>query len=184
MRNDVRFQAPPLVHRYARALFTLAVKSNLTQQVQDDLTAVDGALREHQTLRKTLYHPLLPVARKQALLAELFAARVQPLTAAFLRLLLEKKRLTILPALLKQFQALHQQEEKIITVRVTTATALSPVQSSLTRGRLARILKRQVHLETYEDPNLLGGIVIQIGFRMIDGSCRGQLNEIRRRMLA
>jgi F-type H+-transporting ATPase subunit delta len=109
----------------------------------------------------------------------LCAAIWHPLTINFLRLLIEKRRLPILAEIARRVNELLRESRGILAVKLTLALAPAPAQLAALRERLARIFERQVELETAVDPELLGGIVIQAADRLVDGSCRGQLDRIR-----
>jgi len=169
----------PLVNRYARALFSLAEEQALPDRVVDELNALERLLRDNRELRECLLNPFIPGERKQAVVAELFDAVFIPLTRNFLQLLIEKRREPILAEITRRINDLLRQSRGILPVRLTSAQTLTPGQITTIRDRLSRIFKRQVELETAQDAGLLGGIVIQAEYRLIDGSARGQLDNIQ-----
>lgn len=179
MQADAGMPASPLANRYAQAIYALAAEANAQERVADELAAVERLLRERRDLRDCILDPFLRAERKQAVVSELFGPVLLPLTLNFLRLLIDKRRAPILPEVARRVNELLRRSRGILAVRVTGAAPLTPVQTAVIRGRLSRIFKRQVEMETAEDPGLLGGIVIRAEFRLIDGSCRGQLENIR-----
>ncbi len=169
----------PLVNRYAQAVFDLAAEQTAQDRVVEELGALERLWRESRELRACLRDPFLPGARKQAVVGALFGQRLHPLTLDFLRLLIEKKRAPLLAEIARRTGELLRQRRGILPVRLTSARRLTPEQTAAIRARLARIFRRQVELETAVEAGLLGGIMIEAEYRLIDGSCRGQLDKIQ-----
>lgn len=168
-----------LVNRYAQAVFALAKEQDLQGQLTEELNGLDRLLEKNRELREGLMNPFIPAERKLAIITELFNRALSSLTLDFLRLLIEKRRETLLAELTRRMNALLQESLGILPVHVTSARELTPAQAAGIRQRLSQFFSRQVELETAEDASLLGGIVIQAESRQIDGSCRGQLEELR-----
>jgi len=168
-----------LVNRYAQAVFSLAQEQGLQGQLTDELNGLDRLLEQNRELRECLQNPFIRGERKLAVIADLFTEVLSPLTRDFLRLLIEKRRGTLLADMTRRINALLRKSLGILPVHLTSAQALAPDQADMLRQRLARIFNRQVELDTAVDASLLGGIMIQAESRLIDGSCRGQLDNIR-----
>lgn len=168
-----------LVNRYAAAVFALAQEQNLQDRLAHELNSLSRLLEQNRELRACLLHPFIPGERKLAVIAELFAGVLAPLTRDFLALLIKKRRAALLADVTRQINALLRESRGILPVRLTSAQALGSGQTAAIRQRLGRIFKRQVELELAVDASLLGGIMIQAESRLIDGSCRGQLENMR-----
>lgn len=168
-----------LVNRYAQAGFALAQAQGLQDQLTEELNSLDRLLEQNRELRECLQNPFIPGERKLAIIADLFDQVFSQLARDFLRLLIEKRRGTLLADVTRQINALLRESLGILPVRLTSAQALHPEQAAAIRQRLARIFNHQVELEMQVDAALLGGIMIQTESRLIDGSCRGQLDNIR-----
>ncbi len=169
----------PLVNRYAQAVFSLATEQGMQEQVADELNALERLLQDNRALRECLLNPFIPGERKQAVVAELFDAVFLPLTRNFLGLLIAKHREPILVEITRQVNDLLRQSQGILPMQLTSAQALTAGQTTTIRDRLSRIFNRRVELETAQDAGLLGGIVIQAEYHLIDGSARGQLDKIQ-----
>ncbi len=179
MQDSPNIPSSPLVNRYAQAVFSLAMEQGLQGQVVDELNAFERLLQDNRGLRECLLNPFIPGERKQAVVAELFDAVFLPLTRNFLRLLITKRREPIMAGITRRVNDLLRQSRGILAVRLASAQKLTAEQAATIRDRLSLIFKRQVELETAQDAELLGGIVIQAGYRLIDGSIRGQLDNIQ-----
>ena len=115
---------------------------------------------------------LLAVLEKSNLIGD------APSTESLVRLLSAHKRLLLLPAISAQFEMLRAEQEKTLTVQVSTFAALPDEQQQSLIQSLSHRLQRHVVLEINIDPSLLGGAVIHAGDLVIDGSVRGKLTKL------
>ncbi|HBI21929.1 MAG TPA: F0F1 ATP synthase subunit delta [Legionella sp.] len=99
-------------------------------------------------------------------------------TESLVRLLTANKRLLLLPTICAQFEMLRAEQEKTLTVQVSTFAALPDEQQQSLTQSLSQRLQRHVVLEVNIDPSLLGGAVIHAGDLVIDGSVRGKLTKL------
>src|SRR5580698_9533891 len=96
----------------------------------------------------------------------------------FLMALAEKRRLVLLPEVGALYETYKRESESQLLVKVTSAMALDAAQTELLKTSLTRRFKREIELETQVDPSLLGGVVIDAGSEVIDGSARGRLERL------
>lgn len=112
---------------------------------------------------------------------ELFQSILPTLTSAqknFLLLLAQNKRLLVLPDIAEAFKTLYASYEKISSVRLVTAIEVSQDYKQKLKQALSKRIEREVALECEVNPSILGGAIIHIGDRVIDGSVRGQLTRL------
>lgn len=151
--------------------------------VESDLGLITYTLESNPNLQEVIMHPLIPSSRKKEIVASVFADNVQDVTLDFLYLVIDKRRETILPDVEVEYVALANDYRNVATVQVTTAIALSPDEISLLRAKLESFLGKQVEIQLSEDPQLIGGLVVQIGDTVIDGSVRGYLTSLREKLM-
>jgi F-type H+-transporting ATPase subunit delta len=173
-------------HRYARALFDVAVKE---QQDLDDIAAQLAAFvhlfEEHPTLERVLLNPAVPTPRKHAAVAELAAAQgVTSILAKLFLLLADRDRLVVLPDLLSAYKDRLLAYRGWIEAEVTTAEPLAPGHARQIEERLAAATGRHVTVSTRVDPSIIGGIVTRIGGTVYDSSITRQLEKMRSRLAA
>jgi len=172
-----------LARRYAGALFQAAKEAGEIENVESDLGLVSYSLEANPRLREVLTHPLIPGSRKKEITAEVFAASVQDVTLDFLYLVTDKRREAILPDIEIEYVRFANDYRNVVPVQVTSAVQLSPDEIGLLRGRLERFTGKSVELQFSEDPLIIGGLVIQIGDTVIDGSVKGYLSSLREKLL-
>ena len=96
----------------------------------------------------------------------------------FMRLLIEERRLTVLPEIAEQFEQLRAEEEKSVDVEVRSAFALDEAHQQKIAAALKERLGREIRLHCEVDEKLVGGAVIRAGDQVIDGSVRTRLAEM------
>src|SRR5262249_10698101 len=117
--------------------------------------------------------------KAKAMEAVLEAAKASNLTRRLILLLAEKRRLFALKDVIRDFDVLLARHRGEISAEITSARALKDDETQELRRVLKDKLGREPRLKTSVDPNLLGGLVVRIGSRMIDSSLRTKLNALR-----
>ena len=172
-----------LAGRYAAALFDLAKERNLVAAVEDDLARLAQAIRESSDLAALIRNP--EVSRQGSAKAVEAVAGVlglSELTRNFLGVIAQNRRLASLPDIARAFAAIAAAARGEITARVTTAHPLDDGQRRELAARLKAREGRDVTIDATVDPEILGGLVVTIGSRRIDGSLRTRLNSLARAM--
>ena len=169
----------PVAGVYAKALVDAAQGQNALDGVEEAFTAFMEAFRTLPEFRTFLAAPNVPSpAKKDALTKALAGA---PATFVhFLCLLVDKGRLASLPGIHEVFRSLRDEASGRVRAKATTAAALSPQQSGGVRTALAEKLKREVVLEETVKPEILGGIRLQIGDWVADGTLQRRLRDLSR----
>jgi F-type H+-transporting ATPase subunit delta len=168
-----------LAGRYAIALFELANEQKQLDAVGESLAALTQALAESDDFRALTTSPL--VGREQALQAVAATAQVMgldPITANFLGVLARNRRLAQLGNVIRAFNTLAARHRGEITAEVTSAHTLDDGQVDAIRKNLRTRYGSDIALDLSVDPAILGGLVVKIGSRMIDGSIRTKLNGL------
>jgi F-type H+-transporting ATPase subunit delta len=168
-----------LAGRYAVALFELAEDRDALDAVAEDLRNFRSLLDESADLRRLIRSPVLSredQGRAVTALAE--RAGLSPLTRQFLGLLAHKRRLFVLPEIITAYLAMLGEHRGEVSAELTSAVALSEEQLEAVRQRLTEAMGQAVTLSTAVDSNLLGGLVVRVGSRMIDASLRTKLQRL------
>ena len=166
--------------RYAGALFELAKDQRQLEQAERDLASFQAMLDGSADLRRLVLSPVLTAADQgKALGAVLRAAGISGLVANFLQLIARNRRLFGVADMMKGFRALLARERGEVTADVATAHPLTPEQVQMLSDTLRTSIGKNVRIDTRVDPNLLGGLVVKVGSRMIDSSLRTKLNNLK-----
>jgi len=165
--------------RYAAALFDLAREQDALEPVARDLEVVAGMLDESAELGRALKSPVVKSETKAGIARALGdKAGFHDLTVRFLGVLGEQERLDLLAAMVTAFETLLAEHQGRVTVEVVSAVPLAPEQADAVRDMAARALDKTVELKTAVDPDLLGGLVVRLGSRMIDASVKTKLRHL------
>lgn len=173
-----------IVRRYAEALFRTAEQQGLVEKVEADLLQIQEILRDNPRLQRALKAPTLSIQQKNGLLDATLGERISPLTRRFLHLLVEKRRESALQEAPGEFHRLADRARGRSQVQVWSATPLSDDQSSRLRSALEQRTGKSIVLHLNVDPELLGGVVVQVGDTIIDGSIRNKLTQLRQLLLS
>jgi ATP synthase F1 delta subunit len=164
---------------YAEALFEAAKENDRLAQVHDELTQFVEAVRDVPELRELLRNPELDTRAKRQILEDLLGD-ADELVRNFLRLLVDKHRIAELDDIHREFERLVAREEQRLAVELTTAVELPEDELRTILGEIERASGRKVEATTTVDPDLIGGVVLQVGTRRMDASVRGRLERLRR----
>ncbi len=172
-----------LAGRYASALFDLASEKGCVSAVETDLENLGAALAESADLSALIRNPEISrgdLGKAMAALGDLL--KLFDLSRNFLGVLAQNRRLAELPAVIRAFAAIAAAQRGEVTAEVASAHPLSNEQVSLLQEKLKAREGRNVKIKTSVDPGLLGGLVVTIGSRRIDGSIRTRLNSLAQAM--
>jgi len=168
-----------LAGRYATALFELARDERQLEAVGTSLAALRDGLRDSADLRELTTSPL--IGRENALKAVKAVGasmRLDPITANFLGVMAQNRRLSQLGAVIRYFNLLAAAHRGETTAEVVSARPLDDDQVAALKDKLATRLGRNVAVDLTVDPTILGGLVVKIGSQQIDGSIRTKLNNL------
>lgn len=166
--------------RYASAIYDLARDSSQVAEVEAQLTAFQSLLDESEDLRRMIKSPVYAADEQaRAIGALLEKAGIGGTTANFLGLVAKNRRLFAVPEMIKGFKALAAQGRGEVTATVTAAQALTDEQIEELKSTLRQSIGKDVTLDIWIDPEILGGLIVKVGSRMVDSSLRTKLNNMR-----
>jgi F-type H+-transporting ATPase subunit delta len=169
-----------IAERYAKALFELAKTGPIQEEWEKQLRQLATLLKTQNELYKMLLHPAIEVSKKQDALSRITAQlhAAEPVKR-ILNLLIQRNRLQVFSAMMEAFSRLVDRAQGREPILIQTAQALSDNEGKKLRERLERVLGKRIELERETNPDLIGGIVFQLGSLRYDGSIRGQLSRLR-----
>lgn len=165
-----------LARRYAKAIVGLGN----TENVGADLRSLSKAMKDSVELQTVLTNPAIRRAdRRKVLDGLLSAVGAQPHTKNLVYLLLDGERLSTLPAISREVDAMIVANAGRISAEVTSARPLDATQLSQITAALEKLSGKKVDVTKREDAGLLGGVVAKVGDTVYDGSLRTQLRNLR-----
>jgi len=169
-----------LAGRYATALFELAEESNALDAVEADLSDLDGLLNESPELARLVRSPVISRTNQgNAMESVLEKSGAGELTRRFIGLLAQKRRLFALAAIIRAFRAKLAAHRGEITAEVISAQPLRSEQLDAVTKAIKDSVGRDVAVDVKVDATLIGGLVVRVGSRMMDGSIRTKLQNLQ-----
>jgi F-type H+-transporting ATPase subunit delta len=170
----------PTAKRYAQALFELALEGGSQEAWLDELRLAQEALGD-PTVGVYLGTPRVRIVDKLGIVAQLMEDR-EPLVASLVGLLVSRHASSLLDAVADAYGDLLNERLGRVRADVTTASTLSAEQQTRLQESLGSMLAKEVMLDTHEDPDIIGGVIVRVGDQIIDGSVRTRLIGLRQRL--
>lgn len=169
-----------LTRRYTRALFESAVQSNQVDAVLAEIQELDAVLSQHAEFRQTLENAAFALSQRQQVLdAVAKKMNLSVLTSKFTHLLLDRGRVFLLGSVARLLQQLADKKAGRLRVKVVSAYPLDGAVEQTLAQALQKRTGLQIVIEKSQQADLLGGIQLQVGDTLYDGSVRAQLQQLR-----
>lgn len=166
--------------RYASALFELARDERAVDAVAGDLDRFNALIRESPDLQRLVRSPVFTAEEQgKAVGAILDQAGISGLAGNFIRLVTTNRRLFALPDMIRAYRKLVAESKGIVRAEVRLAEPPSDRVLNDIKAALREVANAEVDVDVKVDPNLIGGMVVQMSSRMVDASLRTRLNAIR-----
>ena len=166
--------------RYTKALFQTASSDEELGIIAFDMERLQGALEENPSLVEAINNNLVASSALEKTITDI-ADQIQchKLTRNFLRVLATTRRLNSLPAIFSKFNELLSLKRGELTAKVTSARRLKESQVQHLSDTLSKKLGYKIIPEVFVDPEIVGGIIINVGSYELDASLRTQLNKLK-----
>src|SRR5450759_2630289 len=172
--------------RYAKALadVTTAAGAGLRPDAAlSQLRAFESALSASRELANALSTPAVPTSRKRAVVGRIAGLlKLSPIARNFLFVLIDHRRIALLGAILHSFELIVDERLGFARAEVSSPRELTETQRGAINAQLERITGKRIRMRYLVDPALIGGVVARIGSTVYDGSVRGQLQTLGRRL--
>jgi F-type H+-transporting ATPase subunit delta len=169
--------------RYALALFDAGVSEEIVEQVHDDVVGFSRLLEVEPSLARFLGSLRVTSEEKKDLIVRAIGERASGLFVKFVLLLIDKKRVDEFAEIADAFVRLYEDHKEIIRVGVVTAVELDAELERKAKATIERRTGKSARIVKRVDPGIIGGMIVLAGDRIIDGSIRSQLGELRRELL-
>jgi F-type H+-transporting ATPase subunit delta len=176
-----------VANRYARALADVVMAPGSALKPEDavaQLRALDAIIQESPELRNALLTPAIQNSRKRAVMARLLerGGGGSPLIRNFTYVLIDHRRIAIIGEIREAFELQVDERLGFARAEVTSAAALDHRVGANLESELSRLTGKRMRLRFDVDPALLGGVVARIGSTVYDGSVRGELRQLGRKL--
>jgi F-type H+-transporting ATPase subunit delta len=166
---------------YARSLFEVAKEQSKIDEIREQLGQFADALADDHDLQVFFFSPYFSTPEKEDGLDKALDGADEVLVN-FLKLLIENHRMPVIFRVRRAYDALWQEENRLLPVSVTSAVELNQETVSEIGDRIADQTGRKVELSAEVDPEILGGIVVRVGNQVLDASVRNRLEQLRKQV--
>ena len=164
---------------YAEALFELAVQANVTQETSEGVETVISALMQMPEYRALLASPAISKEERLTALDTAFRGKIPDILLAILRMMVSRGHVSALNGMARDYEELARGYRGESMAVVTSAVPLKEAETVALREKLEKKLARKITLQCQVNPDLIGGIRVEVDGRVIDGSIRNKLDEIK-----
>lgn len=172
-----------IARNYAEALLVLARQANDLEGWGRALDGVVSAVEGDQRLRNFLAAPQVAAADKIAVVGKAFTGKLPVKMVRFLQKLIENRRQMLLPEIATEYAGLVDEATGRVHANVTVAREASEAERAMIAAQLSRAFAKVVVPHMTVKPEILGGVIVRVGDRVMDGSVRRRLKTLRGRVL-
>jgi len=167
---------------YSRSLYEVAIEHDVLDRVHDELGEFADALHDNRDLQVFLFSPYFSSQEKKDGIAKLIDDADERFLH-FLELLAERHRMPAVFRIRREFDALWREENKLLAVKVTSAVELDPETVEGIGKKIEEQTGQSIELSSEVDPDVLGGLVLQVGNMVLDASIRNRLEQLRKSVM-
>ncbi len=173
-----------LARKYAMAMFELAQDEDKLIKYGDELLQIRELFATQPLLKAFLGNPQIQPSEKKQLLDKVLGSDIEKSVHNFMMLLIDKHRITLIEEIVGEYEALSNQARNIVVAHVTTAVAMNQKQQDALTAKLKAITGKDIQLKTHIDSSIIGGVVVKMGDRLIDGSVTSQIQSLTKQLMA
>ena len=166
---------------YAGSLFGVETENDKLDLVREQLGEFADAVSENRELQIFLFSPYFSTEEKKDGLDRALTD-ADPVVENFLKLLIEKHRTPVIFRIRAEYEQLWEEANKLLPVEITSAVELPEATVKQLGDRISEQTGRRVELSSHVEPEILGGIVVQVGNSVLDASIRNRLEQLRRQV--
>ena len=172
-----------IASHYSKALFNLTRSDEQLKNYAEALMGITQLIKDSSGFSSFLKHPFIKKEEKKNVLKSLFKDKSDELFLNFLFFLLDKKRINYLPQIANEYRAMADKKLERLQVGLLTALPIDNEMKEKVRQALENQYKKKVYLKDKIDPQILGGMVLSIGNRVMDGSLKTRSAELKNHLL-
>lgn len=169
--------------RYGHALFEIAKSEGKEDIFLQELGEVSNILNNNLELREFLIHPSIPYGDKKKVIKQIFKDRVDPEITRLVTTLLEHDRVEQIRRVYYDYKYLVYKERGMKIAYATTAVEMTEKEIEEIKKRLSNKYKKEIEVQNIVDPEVIGGVYLRLGGKVIDGTIRGKLQDMKKMLL-
>jgi F-type H+-transporting ATPase subunit delta len=166
---------------YSRALFEVAQEQDKLDEVHEQLDEFADAIHENRDMARFFFSPYFSTEEKKEALHKTVTGADEAVMN-FLEALLERHRMPVIFRIRDRFDAMWEEENKLLPVEVTSAIELDKKTINDIGKTIGEQVDRKIELSSKVDPEILGGVVLRVGNFILDASIRHRLEQLRKQV--
>jgi len=176
-------KADPIVGAYAEALFCLASAEEMVDRVEEEFHEVERLYQDNAEMKEFINNPRIGTEGKKDALSELLGDKLSRIMLNHLHLIIDQERGRMLPKIAEEFYRLAGEARAKVTAEVITAIEMSDETRARLGEQLGKLTKKDVYLRARVDESILGGAIVRVGDKVLDGSVRNKLNQLKKQIV-
>ena len=183
MTNGKNTGLSTIADRYAIAMIDLGEKTDQLDAFHTDFNTINATVSSNPELSTFLTHPIIPLNEKKELIEKIFVGSISQYALNLVRLLLDRNRVFLLPAVASHYSELLNKKRNISIANVITAIEIDEETQNRIKNKLQSILNQNITIKSEIDPEIIAGMVVKVGDKTIDGSIRTKLENMKRQLI-
>ncbi len=172
-----------LSKRYAKSLFAISKESNSQEKIFDQLKVINFLMGKKE-VKEFINNPNVSLLIKKQAINKIFTdTNFSSELGSFFNLLLDRKRMSLLPEIVKIFETIVDEDNGVTRGFVTSAKPLSKESLASLESKITQVLKKKIVLSASEDPLMIAGVVAKVGGWTFDDSLDTQLKKLNEKLL-
>jgi F-type H+-transporting ATPase subunit delta len=168
--------------RYAEALFEVAVENGNLEQTREEIQFVAEVFESNPELKTIFVHPRLSKKEKKGMLEELFKGKISESVLNLGYITVDKGREGYLSEISREFNVLSNAEQGIVEAKAITAVPMTEDELNALEERLSKRFNKRIQLSNLIDESVIGGVLLKIGDKVMDGSIKGKMEDIEKEL--
>ncbi|MDN5303023.1 MAG: F-type H+-transporting ATPase subunit delta [Thermoanaerobacteraceae bacterium] len=168
---------------YAQALFSVALRTQNLERFKNELWLICHLMKIHDKFRSFLYHPEISKEIKKNVIKESISQKISQEMLNFIFFVIDKNRQNSLQEIFGEYSNLYRKYKEQRYVKVYTAVPLTEEEKLELKQKLDKLYNTNTIIENILDKSIIGGMMVRIGFQVIDGTIRSELERIKAAML-
>lgn len=171
-----------IARRYASALYGEAESAGTVEMIDNDVELLFNTLEESHDLQLFFASPVISEEKKMTVIRRLFQPRVSDLMLNFLLFVISKQREGIVDAIVNEYRSMRLKQRGIVEADARVAIPLDETDVDDLTASISKTVGSEIRLNVKTDPELVGGVVVQIGDLVYDGTLKRKLANLRKQM--
>ncbi len=164
---------------YAQALFEVAMELDSLDQFKDELGFINESFKTHPEFYEVFRTPKINKEERKDIITKVFDDKVSKEVMNFMKILIDKRRGTAISSIYNEYVDMLDDHKGVVKAVVESAVPLTDEEQKALTEKLAKVTGREVHLSSVVKPEVIGGIIVKIGDKVIDGSVRSRLDIMK-----